>query len=111
MESYAEHAWPRAFARLFDRNGTVVSLLAALVTALLMLGVKAWHTPEVLYGVHTGPGAFYRVISHEVMVLLWRPVLRLRRTGMAVGAWRYWRATGGFWRREGGSSAAGTCRA
>lgn len=94
-ESYAEHAWPRAFARLFDRNGTVVSLLAALVTALLMLGVKAWHTPEVLYGVHTGPGAFYRVISHEVMVLLGGLSFGFAVLAMAVGAWRYWRATGG----------------
>lgn len=93
-ESYAEYAWPRPMARLFERNGTIVALVAAVVTALLMLGVKLFQSPEVLYGVHTGEGAFYRVISHEVMVLLGGVSFGFGILAMAVGALRYWRATG-----------------
>ena len=93
-ESYAEHAWPEPLARLFERNGTVVGLVTAVVTALLMLGVKALTSPEVLTGVHTGEGAFYRVISHEMMVLLGGVTFGFGVLAMLVGAVRYWRATG-----------------
>lgn len=93
-ESYAEHAWPQPLARLFEHNGTIVALVTAVVTALLMLGVKLFSSPEVLYGVHTGEGAFYRVISHEMMVLLGGVTFGFGILAMLVGAVRYWRATG-----------------
>ena len=36
QESYVEYSWPRPLGRLFERNGTVVSVAAALITALVI---------------------------------------------------------------------------
>ena len=60
-ESYAAYAWPRAFSGLFARNGLAISLIAALSVAAFIFGFAAFNDHQVLYGVHTGPGAFYHV--------------------------------------------------
>jgi citrate/tricarballylate utilization protein len=70
QESYAGYAWPAAMGRLFERNGTLVSLLAALFATLAMVLAVAVIEPGVLWASHTGVGAFYRVIPHGLMVLL-----------------------------------------
>jgi citrate/tricarballylate utilization protein len=69
-ESYREYAWPRPLARLFERNGTVVSVATALIVALVMIGAALLQAPERLFGALQGPGSFYAVIPHGVMVLL-----------------------------------------
>src|SRR6202451_2175689 len=69
-ESYAAYAWPRVFSGLFARNGLVISIIAALSVAAFIFGFAAVHDPQVLFGVHTGPGAFYALMPHSAMVLL-----------------------------------------
>ena len=53
-ESYAAYAWPRVLAPAFERNGLVISLVAALAVAAFILGFAAWHDRSVLFGTHTG---------------------------------------------------------
>ncbi|WP_282605944.1 tricarballylate utilization 4Fe-4S protein TcuB [Pelagibius sp. Alg239-R121] len=67
-ESYQAYAWPRAFAPLFERNGLAVSLLVALSVTIFLAGFVGWHDPSVLWNSHSGPGAFYRLMPHNVMV-------------------------------------------
>src|SRR6185437_2994228 len=69
-ESYAAYAWPRAFAGLFARNGLVISLIAAASVAAFIFGFAAFNDRAVLYGVHTGPGAFYQLMPHNAMATL-----------------------------------------
>src|SRR5215470_13677718 len=66
-ESYARYAWPRFLAPLFQRNGLMVALAAALAVTLFIGGFTAIHETNVLLAAQTGSGAFYRFMPHSVM--------------------------------------------
>ncbi len=93
-QSYAAYAWPRGCAGLFARNGLVVALAAALGVAAFVLGFVAWHDPAVLFGVHAGPGAFYRLMPHGAMVLLFGAAFLYAIVAMAMSVRLFWRDTG-----------------
>lgn len=95
QESYVEYSWPRAFGRLFERNGTVVSVAAALITALVMIGTALFQSPDRLFGTHRGEGAFYAVIPHNVMVLLAGSTFAFALLAITVSIVKFWRAAGG----------------
>ena len=63
-ESYAAYAWPRAMAGMFARNGLAISLAGAAGVAAFILGLAAGNDHAALFGSHTGPGAFYRLMPH-----------------------------------------------
>ena len=44
-----------------------VSLIAAFSVAAFFFGLMAINDPAVMFGVQTGPGAFYRIMSHDAM--------------------------------------------
>jgi len=94
-ESYAACAWPAPMAKLFQRNGTVVSLLAALGVALALLLTMALVDPRTLYAAETGPGAFFRVIPMELMLSLGGLSFGYALLAMAMGARNYLGITGG----------------
>jgi citrate/tricarballylate utilization protein len=91
-DSYAAYAWPRAFAGTFARNGLVIVLVAALSVAAFILGFVAWHDRAVLFGVHTGPGAFYSLMPHNAMVLLFGAAFLYAIVAMAMSVRLFWRA-------------------
>ena len=93
-ESYAAYAWPRAFAPMFARNGLAISIVAALSVAAFILGFAAWHDPSVLFGTHTGPGAFYRLMPHNAMAVLFGAGFPLRDRRAGDGRARFWRDIG-----------------
>jgi citrate/tricarballylate utilization protein len=93
-ESYEQYAWPPAMGAVFQRNGTIVSLVAALGIALALVLVAAIQDPGVLYGAHAGPGAFYKVIPWWLMTALAGGSLGFSVLALTIGAVRYWRGTG-----------------
>jgi citrate/tricarballylate utilization protein len=93
-ESYARCAWPGALAGLFRRNGTAVSLAAALCIALVLALTAALQDRAVLLGAHEGPGAFYRLIPAWLMIAVAGATFGFSLLAMAVGTVRFWRATG-----------------
>jgi citrate/tricarballylate utilization protein len=95
VETYRRHTWPGFMRVLFGSRRVALGLLAAAVVAVTAL--TAWLAGSRLTAVHTGPGAFYAVIPHGVMLTL----------GLGLGA--YWMAVWAvagvrFWRE----CAAGT---
>ncbi len=102
QESYAAHAWPAPLGRLFERNGTIVSLVAALGVALMLILTVALKDPEVLWSAQRGVGAFFRIIPHWLMISLGLLTFGYAILAMTMGARSYWRATGG----SGGFTAA-----
>ena len=94
-ESYRQYAWPQPMAKLFERNGTVVSVISALMVALVMIGAALFQSPDRLFGTHRGEGAFYAVIPHNVMVLLAGSTFGFALVAIAVSVVRFHRATGG----------------
>lgn len=95
QETYAVHAWPRPLAKLYERNGTVVSLLTALAVALVLLLAGALQSSDVMLATHTGPGAFFAVISYRAMVWTAGAVFLFALLAIAMSTASFWRASGG----------------
>jgi citrate/tricarballylate utilization protein len=93
-ESYAAYAWPRALAGTFARNGLVISLIAALSVAAFVLGFATWHDKQILFGVHTGPGAFYKLMPHNAMAALFGAVFLYAIVALIMGVRAFWRDIG-----------------
>jgi len=90
-DSYATYAWPRALSGLFARNGLAISLIAAISVAVFILGFVAWHDPAVLFGRHSGPGAFYRLMPHNTMVALFGAAFLYAIVALLMGMRAFWR--------------------
>lgn len=93
-ESYARYAWPGAVGRVFERNGLWVALSAALAVIVFIIGFVALQDPATLFGAHSGPGAFYRVMPHNAMVAIFGAVFLYAIVAISLGVRRFWRATG-----------------
>jgi citrate/tricarballylate utilization protein len=89
--SYAAYAWPRAFAGLFERNGLVIALVAALSVAGFIAGFAALNDPDTLFGAHSGPGAFYKLMSHNAMAALFGAAFLYAILAIALGLRAFWR--------------------
>jgi citrate/tricarballylate utilization protein len=89
-DSYRAYAWPRAFSGLFHRNGLAISLVAALSVAVFIAGFAAWHDPTVLFGAHTGPGAFYNLMPHNTMALLFGVAFAYAMLAIFMGIRNFW---------------------
>jgi len=90
-ESYRHYAWPSAFSGLFARNGLAVSVIAALSVFVFIAGFVGWHDPAVLFGVHTGPGAFYALMPHNTMVVIFGAVFLYAILALIMGVRAFWR--------------------
>ena len=88
--SYARYAWPSFLSGAFERNGLVIALTAALGVAAFIGSFVAWHDPAVLFGVHTGPGAFYRLMPHNTMALLFGVVFLYAMVAIGFGVQKFW---------------------
>jgi len=93
-ETYAAHAWPGFLGSLFHRNGLVVSLATAAALTFVLGAALALVDPGLLFGVHTGPGSFYRVVGHGVMVSVAGASFGFSMLALVMGLRRYWRAAG-----------------
>jgi len=102
-ESYARYAWPGFLSRMFERNGLWIAVIAALSVAAFIAGFVAVRDPSVLFGTHTGPGAFYRLMPHNAMVALFGAVFGFAIVAMALGLRRCWVETGAGGTASGGS--------
>ncbi len=96
QESYAEHAWPRALAGLYRRNGTVVALATAGAIALVLAltGLIAGGGAVSAHAVVPGRG-FYEVIPFGAMVAVTSVAFGFAVLALGVGTAKFWRATGG----------------
>jgi citrate/tricarballylate utilization protein len=93
-DSYAAYAWPRALSGAFARNGLVISLVAALSVAAFIFGFAALHDRQVLFGVHTGPGAFYKLMPHNAMAALFGAAFLYAIAALVMGVRAFWRDIG-----------------
>jgi citrate/tricarballylate utilization protein len=95
VSTYSRYVWPAFMSGAFERNGTLVAMATALISTLvLVLGILLTD-PAQLFAVHTGDGAFYRVISYEAMVGVAGAVFVFDVLAILLGFARYWSAIGG----------------
>ena len=91
-ESYIAYAWPRALAPLFDRHGLSITLISALAVAIILLALIGLHAPDALFAVHSGPGAFYRLMPHNTMAVLFGGVFTYSLFAIVMSARQFWQA-------------------
>jgi citrate/tricarballylate utilization protein len=94
-DSYRAYAWPGALSGLFARNGLAISLIAALSVAVFVLGFVAYRDPAVLFGAHDGPSAFYELMPHNAMVLLFGAVFVYAVLALTFSMCAFWRDISG----------------
>lgn len=101
VESYGRYAWPEPLARLFERNGLIASLATALAITLVLLLSFLLNDGTTMTSAHTGPGAFYAVISHTVMVAVAGGTFGFSVLALAIGCYRFNVTTGAAARPHG----------
>ena len=90
-ESWQTYVWPASFARLFRVNGMAVAIAAALSVAGFILAFVSAHDPALLLARHEGPGAFYRLMPHNAMAVLFGGVFLYSVVAIAMGVRAFWR--------------------
>ena len=93
-ESYAAYAWPPVLRGMFRRNGVTISLVVAMSVAVFVLAFVASHDPQTLFGTHSGPGSFYKLMSHNAMALLFGIAFLYAIVALVMGVRAFWREIG-----------------
>lgn len=93
--SYRKYAWPDTLARLFERNGFVLSITTAAMLPLFLVGIGYAAGGTAFFAAHPdSEGAFYAVMPHAAMASSFGIVFVLAIVALGVGAVRFWRDTG-----------------
>ena len=93
-DSWAAYAWPRAASGLFANNGLAIAIIAALSVAAFIFGFAAFNDHQVLTGIHTGPGAFYALMPHTAMAVLFGAAFLYAMVALVMGVCAFWRDIG-----------------
>jgi citrate/tricarballylate utilization protein len=93
-KSYESYAWPRALSGLFARNGLAIGIAVALSVAAFLIGFAAFDDRTVVLGLHEGAGAFYELMPHGAMALLFGGAFLYALLALTMGARRFWRDVG-----------------
>ena len=94
-QSYERYSWPRALSPLFRRNGLAMALATAGGVTLFILAFVAMNDSAAILRPHMGPGAFYALMPHAAMVLLFGAALLYAGFALAMSVRQFWRETGG----------------
>ena len=89
-ETYKTYAFPQAFGALYDNNAFATALVTTVALCLFLIGVLGAVSPDVMWGVHTGPGAFYQVIAHNTMVAIFGAAMAWVVVAFVMGFRRFW---------------------
>jgi citrate/tricarballylate utilization protein len=93
--SYRKYAWPDALARLFERNGLVLSVATAAMVALFLAAAGYASGSTAFFAAHAdSEGAFYALLPHAAMAWSFGIVFVLAIVVLGVGAVRFWRDAG-----------------
>jgi len=93
-DSYARYAWPGTASKLFKNNGVFLTLALFVAVTLFTIGFAVRSEPTALFAQGSEAGAFYRVMPHPIMVLVFGGAFLFSVAAMSVSLARFWRATG-----------------
>lgn len=93
-ETYRDYAWPGIFKGVFEGNAKWVALITVMATLVTVFMTYWIQGADVVGGVHTGPGAFYKVIPHNVIVYIASVPFFLAVIAFIVGIIMFWRDIG-----------------
>ena len=90
VQTYQEFAWPNKLSNLFHHSGLSTTLLITLSLCVIFGLLLALKTPALLFQSSTGPGAFYKVISHQLMAISASSTFGFSMIAIWVGLRRFW---------------------
>jgi len=94
-ESYVEYAWPKPLASMFHRNGTVVSLIAALGIAVVLALSMLLNSAGNFFAAHgTATGSFYQIIPLWALQIIGIATFGFSLAALWMGARNFWRDAG-----------------
>ena len=93
-ESYAAYAWPRHFRACSRAMVSPSASSPRLSVAAFIFGFAAFNDRQVLFGIHTGPGAFYALMPHNAMAALFGAAFLYAIVALAMGVRAFWRDIG-----------------
>jgi citrate/tricarballylate utilization protein len=96
-ESYAQYAWPGPLAKLYQRNGLVMSLaMAAGVGGVLLLAIVLQSHAVLFAPQPVVPGqGFYNVVPYGAMVWVASITFLFSLLALGIGFARFWTDIGG----------------
>ncbi|CBS87202.1 tricarballylate utilization 4Fe-4S protein TcuB [Azospirillum lipoferum] len=94
QHSYRDHAWPPFLRGRLRYTGKPVILAALFAVLVLSFAAFLAVPPEALFGRHSGPGAFYRVVPWEIMAGLAGGVLLWSLLAIGCSVADFWRSMG-----------------
>lgn len=92
-ETYAKYAWPGPLAGLFQRNGMIVSLIAALSVVLVLILAFLIQGKGVIFSAFQGTGSFYEVVPYNLMLGLPIVLLGFAVLALIMGLIRFAKGT------------------
>ncbi len=94
-DTYSEFTWPAMLSGLFKHNALAVGLITAASSVIILGFVLAFQGSAMLFAVHLGEGAFYRVVPFIAMTVAPSLVALYGLAVFTIGAARFWRETQG----------------
>jgi citrate/tricarballylate utilization protein len=91
--SYAHYAWPRVLRGLFARNGLAAGAAAAASVAAFVLAFLVLAGPQDFFAARLGPAAFYALMPHKTMAVLFGAVFIYALIALAMGLRNFSRDT------------------
>ena len=92
-KSYAAFAWPSGLSVVFARNGLAIALSLAAGVAAFVDGFSSAGA-ERFFEAHTGVGAFYWIMPHNVMAALFGAAFLYAIVALTMGLRNFWRGIG-----------------
>jgi citrate/tricarballylate utilization protein len=90
-QTYRKYAWPEGFARLYERNGLVVSLVLAL-SIFAAFFFSGWYAGGVRFfsSWSDADGSFYALIPHSIMAGVFGAVFLFVIMALTASFARFW---------------------
>lgn len=93
-DTYHLYCWPSILRPLFIRNGLWISLIAALSIAAFFIGFALFNDMSAVFSVHTGPHAFYKLMPHNAMAVIFSAAFFYSCFAIFMGCRIFWKDIG-----------------
>ena len=94
LETYREFCWPRGLKGIFKRNAMAVSLVTVASIVVILLAILLFQGEAILFSIHVGAGAFYKMIPYGVLIPATSIVFLLAMVVLVKEVDLFWRKTG-----------------
>ena len=94
-QTYEQTAKPAFLRKLFPNNAFYVFSVSFAATLLLTLASLCWSGTAGFFGVHTGPGSFYKIMPYSAMLIVFGLSFLFALAALWMGVCALWTLTDG----------------